>query len=143
MPMPKHLQGKARTWKKGQSGNPNGQPKGTISQMLETIGDAISATAHFEITSLNKNGKPETKTLSMTIDCKNPKKTEQSIKWLIAFNIIKDSLSDSSLGLKLIDRLEGKPKETVDFTDKTADVENMTDEELLATKKKLSGKRNE
>jgi len=143
MPMPKHLQGKARKWVKGQSGNPNGQPKGTITQMLEEIGNAISASAVFEITTLNKSGKPETKHLSMTIDCKNSKKSQQSIKWLIAFNIMKDSLSDSALGLKLVDRLEGKPRETIDFTDKTSDIDGVSDEELFAMKKKLSGKRNE
>ncbi len=119
----------ATKWKPGQSGNPKGRPKG-FSQAVQALAwDRMNQL--IDITwnqSLAESAEIlEDKDMAERILSKG------QVTLLAALN---DPEQASKVMLSLLDRVLGKPKQEIDWTDKTRkEASGMTNEQLLATLK--------
>lgn len=104
-PLPEHQ------FKKGQSGNPKGRPKGkTISSFLKELGNATQIKYTLEIT--DANGKKKTQKVNVkSPDSKTP------INQIAASVLLTKALTGDLKAMDmLLDRTEGKAKQTVENT---------------------------
>ena len=104
MPIPNEEKGQ---FKKGHTGNPNGRPITSISSILKKLGEAKEIA--FEVTVTDKNGNVKTE--------KGNIKSKKTINELVSVQLLKKAVSGDLKAIDMVlDRTEGKPKQSVDLT---------------------------
>ncbi len=107
---------------KGHSGNPGGRPKKSMRSIMADMLDMSKDELDIFTQKMKKEGKLKDRLI---------------YKFLMAVD--KDPMSV----LKVIEQLEGKPKESIEFNNITDNLSEMTDAELMAEKKKYLSQQNE